>query len=448
MTDSPENDVPPTGVLSAGAIVGGRYRVQQLLGRGGMGIVYGATHELTRRKVAIKVVEGGAELPGHHERFLSEAQTAAAVRHPNIVDILDMGIHRGAPYLVMEQLEGLSLESVLRDGHPISCEQSLAWLLPIVGALATLHDAGIIHRDIKPSNIFLSRVHHAVVPKLLDFGLARLVSDARMTRSGLVIGTPSYMAPEHAAGATVGPLADVWSMGIVLYECIAGTLPYTSTDRAVVAAQVLAGHVRPLRQVRPDVPPALASAIEGALQRDLGLRHSSMRALARALVAAAGASGVGVPEQADPVGLPEYQSWRGHAPVAPALPAELSPTHELPIASAPANSNGTHRRRWISLVVGFLALAALGYWLMRANPAAAPGAEPAAPRASHKPDAGPVIAPVVEAIANDAPEAGVPTPAQNERTSPPPRAEEAKPTRRKKKARTVQAPAEVETEWK
>src|SRR5688572_7429957 len=215
MTDSPENDESPSrGLVAVGAIIGGRYRIQELLGRGGMGVVYAAHHELTQRKVALKVLDSGPEdRHAQHERFLGEARTASAVRHPNIVDILDMGTHRGAPYLVMERLEGASLDPALSQG-PISPEQCLAWLLPVIGALAVLHDAGIVHRDIKPSNIFLSRgPHQTTVPKLLDFGLARAVSDARLTRSGVVIGTPFYMAPEHAAGGSVGPGADVWSMG-------------------------------------------------------------------------------------------------------------------------------------------------------------------------------------------------------------------------------------------
>jgi serine/threonine protein kinase len=452
MTDSPENDASPApGLLAVGSIIGGRYRIHELLGRGGMGVVYAASHELTQRKVALKVLDSTEERDAQRERFLGEARTAAAVRHPNIVDILDMGIHRGAPYLVMERLEGNALDPVLSNARPLTYEQTLAWLLPIIGALAVLHDAGIVHRDIKPSNIFLSRApHQVIVPKLLDFGLARAVSDARLTRSGVVIGTPFYMAPEHAAGGAVGPAADVWSMGVVLYECIAGALPYSSTDRAVVAAQVLAGHVRPLRQARPEVPPALATAIEGALQRDLGIRHPSMRALAYALVTAAVTSGIHVPDHVDPIGLPEASAWKMRAQARLAA-GELSPTHELPIAlGAPDNINGRPRRRWPYVLVALLALAGLAMWLwwpgaVTPPPIPTPPQQPPA-QADTPPSAPfqPEVLPVAPGTATGS--TGTPPATPEVKPARPARPHE--PPRKKPKRTDPVTPAEVETEWK
>jgi len=242
---------------------------------------------------------------------LSEARIAAAVRHPNIVDVLDMGLHGGSPFIVMELLEGVSLERVLESQNRLSVEQALTWLLPIVGALSVLHEAGIVHRDVKPSNIFMSALpRHPMRPKLLDFGLARVVSDLRLTRSGTVIGTPLYMAPEHAAGQVTGPQADVWSIGVVLYESLAGCSPFNYTDRQSLAMQVIAGLVRPLSQVRPELPPLISSALGRALTRDLTRRYPDMRSFAQALHAAARASGVAVPLDPDPIGLPEYSSWQ------------------------------------------------------------------------------------------------------------------------------------------
>lgn len=449
MTDSPENDAfLAHGLMAVGSVIGGRYRIQELLGRGGMGVVYAAVHELTQRKVALKVLDSGPEdRDAQRERFLGEARTAAAVRHPNIVDILDMGTHRGAPYLVMERLEGSALDPVISAGRPLSYEQCLTWLLPVIGALAVLHDAGIVHRDIKPSNIFLSRgPHQTIVPKLLDFGLARAVSDARLTRSGVVIGTPFYMAPEHAAGGAVGPGADVWSMGVVLFECIAGALPYSSTDRAVVAAQVLAGHVRPVRQVRPEVPPALATAIDGALQRDLGVRHASMRALAHALITAAVTSGIPLPDQVDPIGLPEAAAWKGR--VQTRLTAgELVSTHELPVGpSDPANGNALRRARWPYALLLLLVLGALGAALWPKSPPPPPppiATQPATPR----PEVTPVATPPVKP-----PAAPRVTPPVTAPIAPEPKAirpsRPSEPGRRRPKRVDTPAPAEVETEWK
>jgi serine/threonine protein kinase len=277
-----------------------------------MGMVYAATHELTGRRVALKLMLNDCDdSPILQERFLSEARIAAAVRHPNIVDVLDMGLHGGSPFIVMELLEGVSLERVLESQNRISVEQALTWLLPIVGALAVLHEAGIVHRDVKPSNIFMSALpRHPMRPKLLDFGLARVVSDLRLTRSGTVIGTPLYMAPEHAAGQVTGPQADVWSIGVVLYESLAGCSPFNYTDRQSLAMQVIAGLVRPLTQVRPDLPPLISGALGRALTRDLTRRYPDMRSFAQALHAAARASGVAVPLDPDPIGLPEYASWQ------------------------------------------------------------------------------------------------------------------------------------------
>jgi len=275
-------------------------------------MVYAATHELTGRRVALKLMLNDCDdSPILQERFLSEARIAAAVRHPNIVDVLDMGLHGGSPFIVMELLEGVSLERVLESQNRLSVEQALTWLLPIVGALSVLHEAGIVHRDVKPSNIFMSALpRHPMRPKLLDFGLARVVSDLRLTRSGTVIGTPLYMAPEHAAGMVTGPQADVWSIGVVLYESLAGCSPFNYTDRQSLAMQVIAGLVRPLSQVRPDLPPLISGALGRALTRDLTRRYPDMRSFAQALHAAARASGVAVPLDPDPIGLPEYSSWQ------------------------------------------------------------------------------------------------------------------------------------------
>jgi eukaryotic-like serine/threonine-protein kinase len=300
MSSSPSN-------LPIGQVIGSRYRIQSLIGRGGMGMVYAAVHELTARRVALKLmISHGDESPVAQERFLGEARIAAAVRHPNIVDVLDMGIFDGVPYLVMELLEGNSLDRVVESQKQLAVDKALAWLLPIMGALAFLHDADIVHRDVKPSNIFLSSLpRHPIRPKLLDFGLARTISDLRLTRSGTVIGTPLYMAPEHAAGQATGPQSDVWSVGVVLYEAIAGTSPFSYTDRSSLAAQVLAGRVRPLAERRPDLPPLLCDAVDRALQVDAARRYIDMRTFARALYLAARECNVAVPTDPDPIGLPQ-----------------------------------------------------------------------------------------------------------------------------------------------
>jgi hypothetical protein len=466
MSDSSENHPSPApAVLRAGEVIGGRYRIEALLGRGGMGVVYGAIHELTQRRVALKLVDSeGADQPALHDRFLSEARTAAAVRHPNVVDVLDMGMHAGSPYLVMELLEGYSLDALLDQKQTLSIAQILTWMFPIIGALASLHEAGIVHRDVKPSNIFLSqsaRGRPTIVPKLLDFGLARALSDARLTRSGVVLGTPLYMAPEHAAGAHAGPQADVWSMGVVLFECVTGVLPFTSTDRSALAAQILAGHVRPVRQVRSDVPPALASVIDHALQRELGVRHASMRAFAQALARAAVASQTPIPDNPDALGLPDFPTWKAGVTSTVATPAALSTTQQL-AAHPPRGFADGSGRRGRGLVRGLLALALMlgaGLWFYRwwlagatPEPHAPASAEPV--EAPHPPPAAQVEPPHVEPLVRP-PDAAAPRQPFAEE-EPPPRARTTPAERRRRQpepvrtpaARAPEPPAEVETEWK
>jgi serine/threonine-protein kinase len=301
---------PPT-TLAPGTLVGDRYTIESELGRGGMGTVYAAVHALTHRRVALKVLAWAEpdQRGDRQQRFFSEARNAVAVRHRHIVDVLDMGMHGAEPFLVMEHLDGEALDAHLHQYGAVPLQTALAWLLPIMGALAVLHDRGIIHRDIKPSNIFLTRAGTSVIPTLLDFGLSRAHADERLTRAGTVLGTPLYMAPEHACGGQTTAQSDVWSMGVVLFEVLSGVPPYIGSEPHALATQVLAGHVRDLRSVLPNIHPRIAAAVAGALVRDRAGRHPTMRALAQALVEAAVVAGVGLPEAPDPVGLPAYDTW-------------------------------------------------------------------------------------------------------------------------------------------
>jgi len=334
-----------------GSVVGDRYKILSVLGQGGMGVLYTAEHVMTKRRVALKVVrvDPDSDTSGQADataRFLAEARHAAAVSHPNIVDVLDMGVDEaGAPFLVMELLVGTSLDRYLAEHGRLSPAQTLSLLIPVLGALATLHDAGIVHRDVKTSNIFLRTTPRgAFEPKLLDFGLAHSANDVRITRSGLVMGTPMYMAPEQASGAAVGPAADVWSLGVVMFECLSGTLPFNGRDRNALAAQVLAGHVLALSKAAPEVPTPLSYAVERALRIDLSLRYASTRDFAHGLVLAARACHVELPKDPDPIGLADFEDWRvGNdlAPTTRTVPA-LRPEASAPIQSSmPASTPAT-----------------------------------------------------------------------------------------------------------
>lgn len=277
-----------TRTARAGEVIAERYVVERQIGRGGMGVVYRAQHLLTARPVALKLL---AQTANGGERALNEARSAASLCHPNVVAVLDVGVHDGRPFLVMELLSGEVLSADTPGARDIS--QLLRWMLPILGAVAGLHEQGYVHGDLKPANVLLHRQGTHVAPKLIDFGLASALFDRGVVTS-TVYGTPRYMAPERAAGAELSVQADVWSLGMILLECLAGRS---------AAPGFLAG-------LRPDLPKPLVLAIERAVQVEPQLRFVTVRALARSLLEACCLAGIDLPDDPDPLGLPEFPSWR------------------------------------------------------------------------------------------------------------------------------------------
>jgi serine/threonine-protein kinase len=280
-----------------GAVLAGKYRIERVIGRGGMGVVLAGVHEWTGRPVAVKIL--APDLSGEPsivKRFLQEAKAAARMKHPNVVDVLDMGADEDeSVYLVLELLEGESLGALVERSTKLDPKRALELTLPIVDALARAHELGIVHRDIKPDNVFLSvDAHGRVVPKLLDFGIAK-VRDAggRGTTTGSILGTPYYMSPEQVRGAAeLGPASDVWSMGVLLYEVLSGELPFWAETGTGVLASILTTEARKLAERAPDLPPAIAETVDRAMAREVAERFGDAGALARALVEAADRSGI------------------------------------------------------------------------------------------------------------------------------------------------------------
>jgi serine/threonine protein kinase len=275
--------------LEPGAVIAGKYRVESLLGRGGMGAVYAATNDAIGRRVAIKVLV--ADLQGHAEaqrRFELEAQAAAVIGHPGIVDVLDMGLtEAGEPYIVMEQLEGLTLRQLLGAELRLTPGLAVAVMGPVLDALAAAHAAGVVHRDIKPANIFICSRPRATI-KLLDFGVSRFSSVQGFTATGVTLGTPKYMAPEQVLGEkTVGPAADLFSVGAVLYRMLAGQAPLDGC--ADTASILIALHQpqAPLATSCPELAPELTTLVDALLERDMRARPDDAAALARQLRALA-----------------------------------------------------------------------------------------------------------------------------------------------------------------
>jgi len=300
--------VYPGGVavtsLEAGSVVGRRYRLERELSRqGGMGVVWIATHLVTKRRVAIKLLRaGGHDDAASRARLLREARASCAVDHPSVLPVLDVIDADGAPALVMELLEGESLRERLERRGALGVAETCAILAPVAGALAAAHAARIVHRDIKPENIFLVGGGGGGEPtvKVLDFGIAKIVATeettSNLTESGAMLGTPYYMAPEQAFGERdVGAAADAWALGIVLYECLTGARPTQADNLGQVIKRITRDPIAPIEEHVPGVPPALATLVARLLERDVAAREIDMKRAAKTLVACAAPGESGTP---------------------------------------------------------------------------------------------------------------------------------------------------------
>jgi serine/threonine-protein kinase len=268
---------PPSNVIGED-----RYELLGELGRGGMGVVYKARQVGLERVVALKMILAGSlASEEQHRRFQAEAKVAARVQHPHVVQVYETGQVNGLPYLVMQYVEGHSLAQRLRSG-PLPPDAAAELVAAVARAVATLHAAGIIHRDLKPSNILLDANDK---PYVTDFGLAKLMEGSgQATQSGAVLGTPQYMSPEQAAGARdVGPAADVYGLGAILYECLTGKPVVSATAPVDALLAVLESEPQPPRRLNPKVPRSLEQVVLQCLDKQPERRYPSADALADAL---------------------------------------------------------------------------------------------------------------------------------------------------------------------
>ena len=259
-----------------------RYRMGPLLGRGGMAEVYDGYDERLHRPVAVKVLrpEVAAD-PEVRTRFEIEARLAAGLSHPNVVAVFDTGEDDGTPFIVMERLPGETLADRMATG-PVDQVWLRRMAGDVLGALGAAHAAGLVHRDVKPGNILLAEDGCA---KVADFGIAKSleVTGGDLTGTGLLFGTPAYLAPERLEGHPATERSDLYALGVVLYEALAGAKPFDGPTPVAVADAVLHAAPAPLIQARPDLDPAFASAVEQSMSRDPSARPGSARAMARAL---------------------------------------------------------------------------------------------------------------------------------------------------------------------
>jgi serine/threonine-protein kinase len=273
-----------------GHVLLGKYRIERLLGAGGMGAVVLATHLQLEERVAIKfLLSSVARQPEMVERFLREGRTAIKIRSEHCVRVLDVGIlDGGQPYMVMEFMEGRDLEHTIRELGPLPVADAIDYVLQAGEALAEAHALGTVHRDIKPANLFLTRRADGTASvKVLDFGISKAAGPAGnmgMTSTQAVMGSPLYMSPEQMRSSKdVDARSDIWALGTVLYEALAGMPPFDGETVTALIIKITQDPAPPVRLRRPDVPPQLEAALMGALEKDRSRRYQTMADFAAAL---------------------------------------------------------------------------------------------------------------------------------------------------------------------
>jgi len=278
---------PPWAPLNSGDLIQSRYRLQRLLGSGASGSVWAARNELIDRDVALKIMRPDvAEDAVALQRFFNEAKASGRVRSPSIVEILDLGqAEDGSPFLVFELLEGEGLDERLRREGTITPEQCLEMLSGVARALELAHGLGIIHRDLKPANLFVTRSATGVhVAKILDFGISKIFDTGHnftLTRTGTVVGSPAYMSPEQAAGREdIDGRADIWSLGVVMYEALTGTLPHQAANYNQLMVRILTQDSDSVLTRKPDLPPSVGAIVDACLKRERDARTSNAGILA------------------------------------------------------------------------------------------------------------------------------------------------------------------------
>jgi eukaryotic-like serine/threonine-protein kinase len=294
------DEVPPpsssaTVPLGLGEVLAGKYRVERLLGAGGMGLVVLATHIELDQLVAIKMMrEEGLRSSDARARFAREAKAAVRLKGEHVARVIDVGANEdGAPFLVMEYLQGQDLATVLdeRGGGGLPIDEAVAYLLQVCEAVAEAHGLGIVHRDLKPRNVFVTTgVDGKPLVKVLDFGISKIIppagatADMALTRTTDVMGSPSYMAPEQLRAARdADERADIWSLGVILYEIVTGRLPWEADSVTELGAMVLRDDPRPMRALREGVPPGLEDVMLKCLAKERSKRYASVVELAHAL---------------------------------------------------------------------------------------------------------------------------------------------------------------------
>jgi serine/threonine-protein kinase len=279
-----------------GEVLNGKYKIEKIIGKGGMGAVLSAHHELLGERIAIKFLLGEiAQNPEAVARFNNEAKNAFKIQSEHVCRIMDVGSERGMPFMVMEFLNGEDLSQMLEKRGALPVEDAVDYVLQALEAIAQAHAFGIVHRDLKPANLFLHRRQDgSAIIKVLDFGIAKAntLGDAggnhNLTSTKSMLGSPLYMSPEQLRSAkNVDARADIWALGVILYELLTGTVPFNGETLGELFIAILEQPPPPVSHKRPDVPQILSDAIMRCLQRQIDLRFSNVAELAQAVASCA-----------------------------------------------------------------------------------------------------------------------------------------------------------------
>lgn len=405
-----------TDPVSPGDLIGGKYRVERVLGRGGMGVVVAATHAHLGQRVAIKfLLKEAMESDGVAARFLREGRTMVQLTSEHVARVTDVGTHdNGAPYLVMEYLEGRDLGDVVQARGPLPAPEVVDYLLQACEAIAEAHALRVVHRDLKPGNLFLTRrPDGSPFVKVLDFGISKAHEPAgnRLTQTAAVMGSPAYMSPEQVRSTThVDQRTDVWSLGVIAYELLTGKLPFEAPTMSGMFAAIVASPMVPIGQRRPDLHPDLARAVERALVKEVEQRFQSVAELANAL-APFGTDGARISAARVQRQLLGSSGWEhAGAPAVTAGSLGTTPNAATSTTGPHVATGGTPASRGLALVLGGLVLVLGGaaggvFVLQRRAPAPEAAAEPTSATAvtASTPTAAPPVAPTAPPTAETTP---------------------------------------------
>ena len=375
-------------------VIGGKYRISELIGQGGMGTVFEAVHTGTGSRVAIKLIVSNDIKEEVFVRFQREARAAGTIDSQHIVRIFDMGTDErsGSPYMVMERLYGEDLSQLMRRIGPMSPEVSCSLIAQAAMGVAKAHEAGVIHRDIKPANLFLHDGDTGeVVVKILDFGIAKVLIDVvqraeegGLTRTGSMLGSPHYMSPEQAQGLrTIDHRSDVWSLGVVLYKMLTGQTPHAHlTTLGQVILAICSTPSRPVQELAPWVPPEVAMIVHRALQPDPAHRWQSAYEMYQALAPFAAARPSVRRAELEPLSNTQRARIAPAASVYGRSDVPTNGTHHGMVQSPAAPGSEGPSNKGFMLAIGALGLmaaiglAGIGVAVIAKQPAQAAGADP------------------------------------------------------------------------